>query len=89
MNPAKESGTYGIIQGVCEESIKSISEWRTCEQDVDKALEFLRRFHDLLGRLKSWEATPPTPDEKSRCIKEIFGARTEATDWAKERRLKL
>ena len=82
----KQSGSYAMMQGVCEDSLRSLERWRVkaSADSPAKWLEvrrFAERFTALLADVKSWGEAPPGPEAKARTIREIFAARDEASAW--------
>jgi hypothetical protein len=80
----KQSGSFAVMQGVCEDSLRSLEAWRARARDDVRAAEIQRfdeRFRVLLEAVKSWAVAPPSPTDKACTIEDIIGARNEATDW--------
>lgn len=80
----KQSGSFGIMQGICEDSLRSIEWWSVKAAGTDRAADvaqFEARFRALLAAVKSWAESPPSQADKACTIEDILGARTEATDW--------
>lgn len=91
----RQSGSYAVMQGICEDTLRSLEAWRASSaasarwELLGKIEQFQERFHALRAAVLSWQEKPPAAAVKACTIEDILGARTEATDWGAPRGLAL
>jgi hypothetical protein len=87
----RQSGSFGIMSGICEESKKSLKAWlattrATASPDsvnMSCAIEqFIARFDALRTEIESWPRLPPKPERKAEVIGLVLTVRSEASDYA-------
>ena len=92
----KQSGSYGIMQGICEDSFRSLDKILgelSLKVEIGRlgpngeaffvGNAFLATFEKLSKQVESWATTTPTAEAKTATIQKILETRTAASDWAK------
>lgn len=80
----KQSGSFGIMQGICEDTLASLAAWRVKAAGTERADivdAFITRFRRSHAAVLSWAEEPPSPNAKAATVRDIFDRREEARDW--------
>jgi hypothetical protein len=80
----KQSGSFGIMQGICEDTLRSLAAWRVRGAGTERADivdGFIARFRRNHAAVLAWGEEPPSPDAKAATVRDILDAREEARDW--------
>lgn len=80
----KQSGSYGIMQGICENTLASLAAWRVKAAGTERADvidAFVARFRRNHAAVLAWAEEPPTPHAKAATVRDILDGREEARLW--------
>ncbi len=79
----KQSGSFGIMTGICHDSILELSRWLTTAPDSaeKKIVRLIQEFRTCSSKVQAWTITTEQTEKKA-TVAEIFALREAALKHA-------